>query len=100
MTVERSDEVFGTRPIMDDIWEGITSAELVLADVTGRNPNVMYEVGIAHTYGTPVCLVTQDVNDIPFDLRHFRFIVYSYTPRGCAELEKSLIGTVSALRGR
>jgi hypothetical protein len=43
LTVKRADEVFGTEPIIEDIWEGICESEIILADVTGRNPNVMYE---------------------------------------------------------
>ena len=50
-TIERADEVFGAQPIIEDIWQSINSATVVVADVTGRNPNVMYEIGMAHTVG-------------------------------------------------
>jgi len=47
-----------------------------LCDCTGRNPNVFYEAGIAHTLGREVILITQNEQDIPFDLRHRRYIRY------------------------
>ena len=99
-TVERADEIFGTQPIIDDIWESINSASLIIADVTGRNPNVMYEVGIAHAVGKPVVIITQDINDVPFDLKHYRCLIYEYTPRGCSSLEERLIGTIRFLKSK
>ena len=95
---KRADEIFGTDPIIDDIWEAINSAALIVADVTGRNPNVMYEIGMAHTVGKPVLIVTQAIEDVPFDLRHYRCITYDYTPRGCSELEQRLRATITFLK--
>jgi hypothetical protein len=94
-SVTRADEIYGTSPVIQDIWEAISSAELVVAEVTGRNPNVMYEIGMAHTIGTPVAILTQSIDDVPFDLRHHRCIVYAYTPLGCQELEERIAKTVT-----
>jgi hypothetical protein len=47
-------------------------SRVVICDCTGRNPNVFYEIGIAHTLGREVILITQNPEDIPFDLRHLR----------------------------
>lgn len=99
-TIERADEVFGTDPIIEDIWQSINSAAVITADVTGRNPNVMYEIGMAHTVGKPVIILTQTMNDVPFDLKHYRCVVYDYTPRGCAMLEERLLGTLRFLKGK
>lgn len=98
-SIERADDIFGTQPIIEDIWEAINAAAIILADVTGRNPNVMYEVGIAHTVGKPVVLITQAMDDVPFDLKHYRCITYDYTPRGCKELEAKITGTLRFARG-
>lgn len=98
-TVERADDIFGTQPIIEDIWEAINSSSIILADVSTRNPNVMYEIGMAHTIGKPVVIITQDIEDIPFDLKHYRCIVYEYTPRGCKELENKLAGTLRFSKG-
>ena len=99
-TIERADEIFGTEPIIEDIWQAINSSAVVLADVTDRNPNVMYEIGMAHTVGRPVVIMTQRIEDVPFDLRHYRCIVYEYTPRGCRSMEEKVSGTLRFLKGR
>jgi hypothetical protein len=97
-TIERVDEVYGTDPIIDDIWIGINSAAFVIADLTTRNGNVMYEVGLAHTVGKPVVMLTQAIDDVPFDLRHYRCILYEYTPKGMRALEEKLAKTLEPRR--
>jgi hypothetical protein len=99
-TIERADEIFGTGLIVEDIWQAIVTASVVIADVTGRNPNVMYEIGMAHTVGKPVVIMTQDLNDVPFDLRNYRCTIYAYTPRGCAKLEDDLFNILRFMRDR
>lgn len=97
-TVNRADEIFGTQPIIEDIWEEINSASIIIADVTGKNPNVMYEIGLAHTVGKPVIIVSQTIDDVPFDLRHYRCIIYDFTPRGCQQLEEKIISTLKFVK--
>lgn len=98
MTVQRADEIFSTEAIIEDVWVAINSCSLVVADVTGKNPNVMYEIGMAHTVGKPVVLITQSMSDVPFDLSHRRCITYEYSPHGCKQLESRLRDTVRTLR--
>lgn len=98
LTVSRADEIFSTDVVIEDVWKGIVTASFVVADVSGRNPNVMYEIGMAHTVGKPVLLLSQSADDLPFDLRHRRCIIYEYTPRGCQKLEESLVQTAKFLR--
>lgn len=87
---ERGDDVFGSNVIMDDITKSIQKANIILADLTGRNPNVFYEVGIAHTLNKTVLLLAQNIDDVPFDLRHRRVLTYEYSPRGCKRLENEI----------
>lgn len=87
---ERGDDVFGSSIIMDDIRNSIDRADIVVADLTGKNANVFYEVGICHTVDKPVLLMAQSIEDVPFDLRHRRVLLYEYSPRGCKKLEKAL----------
>lgn len=94
---ERGDDMFGSNPIMDDIRRSIERARLIIADLTGRNPNVFYEVGIAHTLSKDVLLLSQSMNDVPFDLRHLRVLVYEYSPKGCRQLEDRLAENVNAI---
>lgn len=75
----RADEIYGTRPIIEDIFKEIQGAAALVADVTGKNPNVNYELGIAHTFGRSVVIISQSIDDIPFDYRHIRAIIYDPT---------------------
>lgn len=97
MTVARADDFFTAESIMEEVWAAIYHSKFMLADCTGRNPNVFYEIGLAHTLGKPVVLITQDENDVPFDLRHRRYIKYAYTPRGMEAFENQLSATLSAI---
>lgn len=84
---KRADNIFGSSEIIDDIWELICNSNIIIADCTGRNPNVFYELGMAHTLGKKVIVITQNADDIPFDIRHIRYIKYKYTPRGMNQFE-------------
>lgn len=99
LRVQRSDDIYTTGAIIDDIWSGINRAKVIIADLTGRNPNVFYEIGICHTLGKQVVLLTQSIEDVPFDLRHLRVIVYEYTPRGMKYLEQQLAKVVRSVLG-
>ena len=81
---------------MGEILEQITKAELVLADVTGRNPNVFYELGITHSVvpSGHVLILTQDEGDVPFDIRQYRYLRYEVTEAGLAELQQGLEDTL------
>jgi hypothetical protein len=70
----RGDEVFLAKPFMEKVWDGICAARLVLADCTEKNPNVFYEIGMAHTVGKKVVLVTRSDKDIPSDIKHFDYV--------------------------
>jgi hypothetical protein len=73
---ERVDEQIFGEGILDRIFNQISKADVIVADMTGRNPNVFYEVGYAHALGKTVLLLTQSTDDIPFDLKHRQHIVY------------------------
>jgi hypothetical protein len=79
LKADRADsDIYGTGKIVEQIWKGITSARVLLAELTGRNANVLYELGLAHALHKPVVLVCSKSNeeDVPFDLRHVRVIYY------------------------
>ena len=96
----RADDINDNRPIMENIWKSINEARIIISDLTGKNPNVFYETGIAHTIGKEVVLITQSMADVPFDLRHLRCIVYEYVPRGMATFEQKLTNTVANILAR
>jgi hypothetical protein len=94
LTVRRADDFFTADAVVEDIWSAIASARLIIADCTDRNPNVFYEIGLAHAIGKPTVLLTQKSDDVPFDLRHLRYIAYQLTPRGMKEFETTFRKTV------
>lgn len=69
-------DIFATGKIMDQVWAGINAAKVLVAEMTSRNPNVFYELGIAHALKKPVVLVSSNEDDVPFDVRHIRVIYY------------------------
>jgi len=90
LSIKRADDFFSNESIIEDIWYAINSAKIIIADSTKKNPNVFYEIGIAHVIGKPVIFITGDKNDIPFDIGHIRHIEYEYTPRGMKKFEIKL----------
>lgn len=75
--VNRADDIQSQGNILRDIIEAIVKSDLIVADLTDSNPNVYYEVGIAHAIGKPVILVTQAIETLPFDLKPYRVVEYS-----------------------
>lgn len=87
--VRRADDLGTQRNIMRDVVQSLEHADLVVADLTGRNPNVMYEVALAHGLGRPTVLIAQSTSDIPFDLQNYRTILYD--PARAEELQAGLL---------
>ena len=86
----RVDEIYGPNKIVDDIFSTIMKSQLVISDLTGRNPNVLYETGLAHAQGRDVIGIVQNGNDVPFDLRQFRYITYLPNEEGLTKLQQDL----------
>jgi hypothetical protein len=88
----RADDFFGGGSIMESILEGIISSEYIIADLTSKNPNVFYELGIAHSSkdASKVIIISQSLDDIPFDLRHMRCILYENDSNGLRKLTNDL----------
>jgi hypothetical protein len=79
---ERIDEQIFAESILARIYNQIAKADLIVADMTRRNPNVFYEVGYAHALGKTAILLTQNSEDIPFDLKHYPHIIYGTSITG------------------
>jgi hypothetical protein len=74
---ERADNRFATGPFLDKIVAQIQRADVVIADCTGSNPNVLYELGIAHALNKKTILISQDPSaQYPSDIKHFEFVRY------------------------
>lgn len=74
---ERVDEQKYQEGILERIYRQIDAADIIIADMSGQNPNVFYEVGYAHAKDKICILLTSDAEDIPFDLKHRRHVVYN-----------------------
>lgn len=80
--VFRADDSFVSGPIVEGIRESIQMADLILCEMSDRNPNVFYELGLAHAIGKPAILVSNTEKDIPFDVQHIRSIIYDSSELG------------------
>lgn len=76
VTCERVDEQSFDETILQRVYDQIRKADAIVADMSGRNPNVFYEVGFAHAVRKRVILLTRVADDIPFDLKQHPHIVY------------------------
>jgi hypothetical protein len=94
LRAERADDFTG-HDVMEDVWKGLNEAQVVVADITGKNPNVFYELGIAHTLGKNIILVTQNLSEVPFDVNRYRII--EYEAGGYDKLKEQLMRFLSAL---
>src|ERR1700733_5221848 len=74
---QRADEIFTPGPFMRDVVLGILKSSIVLAELTGRNANVFYELGFCHALEKTAVLIAQSEADIPSDLRALKFITYN-----------------------
>lgn len=94
----RANEMNNTKSVIDDIIELIKKSHIIVSDVTGLNPNVLYELGISHSVKDKVILLTQDTNSLPFDFRHLRAIEYTNDIEGGFSLVKKLESVLSKIK--
>ena len=87
---KRADDIWANSKIIQDIVDLIFVAEIVVVDLTGKNSNVMYETGIAHTLGKHVVPITQSIEHVPFDLQPHRVLQYLPNQEGLTKLTSEL----------
>jgi hypothetical protein len=95
----RADDIWENPAVIQDVVSLIDRSRLVICDCTTRKPNVFYEIGIAHTLGRDVILIAQAEADIPFDLRHLRYVRYLNNEEGRAALATRLQERLAQLEG-
>ena len=86
----RADDIWEDTTIIQDIFTLIFRAQVVIVDFSGKNPNVMYETGIAHTLGKHVIPISQSLADVPFDMQHHRILKYLPNAEGLSKLSTDL----------
>lgn len=88
----RADDAFENGAIIAKIIRSIFSADVIVADISELNPNVLYEVGVAHTIADKTIIICEEGQDLPFNLNAYRVIFYKRTFEGGIELRKELEG--------
>lgn len=96
LELERADEIAKPGRITEQIVEAIRRADLIIADITGNNPNVMFELGFADALNKPIIVLNQRLSATPFDIKDWRAIAYSLEGLDAAEdrLTKALSVTL------
>ncbi|MEI5664227.1 hypothetical protein WBO78_04740 [Bosea sp. CCNWLW174] len=97
---QKADDIWEHSAVIQDIFSLIYRSFIVVCDFTGRNANVFYEAGIAHTLGKHVVPISQSDGDIPFDLRHHRQLSYLNNGEGLQELQRKLAERFRTLHGQ
>lgn len=97
---QRADDIWDHSVLIQDVFNLIFRAHIVVCDFTGKNPNVFYEAGIAHTLGKHVVPITQAAADIPFDLQHHRYLSYLNNAEGRTALRTGLAERIKTLAAK
>jgi hypothetical protein len=93
----RADDIWESDHVMGDVLGLIWRANIVVADLTGKNTNVFYETGLAHSLPRRTVLLTQDPSDVPFDLQSIRYLSYGLGTADRALLRKQLAERLTTL---
>lgn len=90
----RGDDVRVPGSVTKEIVTSLHTAELIIADLSGSNPNVFYELGVAHSAARPTIMITQDIETLPFDINSYRVHAYSASPDGLRILSERLSAAI------
>ena len=100
LTCKRADDFFQSSVIMNDIMRCISEAGIIIADFSGRSPNVFFEVGIAHALGKNVILIAQDLHDVPPKLQIVRCHIYKSDLSGAKEFPEIIRKAIVETKGK
>lgn len=95
----RADSLFTSGSVIEQICDQIQKSKVLLAELTGKNPNVFYEMGVAHALQKPVVFVSGNIDDVPFDVRHLRVVIYDVRePKWDEKLRKQITAYIKNAR--
>lgn len=97
LVFHRADKEAGPGEIITHVIEQLITSDIVIADLSGRNPNVFYELGVRHAVSGNTILITENLDDVPFDLRGLRTITYQYDPEHMVALKQSLESAIKQI---
>lgn len=87
----RVDQLKGHFNINRKIIEQLFSCDVVIAEITDKNPNVFYEMGVAHALDNKTIVIAQNAQELPFDIRNYRCIVYQQSVKGLQQLQAQIV---------
>ncbi len=91
----RVDELKGPFNIHRKIIQNIFLSEIMIADLTGWNPNVFYEMGVAHAIENKTIMISNEGENLPFDVNAFNCILYRQDKNGLEKLKTQLIDSIN-----
>lgn len=97
---QRVDNIWEHSTVIQDVFSLIWRSSIVVCDFSGRNPNVFYECGIAHTLGKQVVPIAQHQSDVPFDVQHHRYLKYFSNAEGLQQMQAELQKRLTTLASR
>jgi len=100
MSCQRADDIWIDDHVIQDVVTLLCKASVVICDLTGRNSNVFYEMGIAHVLAREVVMITQSAQDVPFDVAHIRHVRYLPNNEGRQQLAADVQRRLETLRAR
>lgn len=79
ISLTRGDTIYKDGLIINQVIDAIKQSDLIFGDITFNNPNVFYEIGVAHTFNKPtILLIKEEFKEVvPFNIRGFRYVIYS-----------------------
>lgn len=95
--VTRADKIAKPGSFVKDILDRLKNSYLVIANLTGMNPNVFYELGVRHTLSNRTIIITEDYSTIPSDLKEYRAIEYSADITGIEHFKSALTKTINEI---
>lgn len=93
--VLRSDLLNSTDKIDDTVVQQLEESELVVIDLTGFNPNVMFEFGIRYGLEKPFVVIAQDLSKLPLDVRNIRVLEYTVTAPNIDSIKEKLAAMIT-----
>jgi len=87
----RADQIYSKPQVMADIWKALKSSRIVIAELSDKNVNVFYELGLAHAMGKPVIIITRNEQEVPFDLKSLRYLFYDINNPSWGESLKKVL---------
>lgn len=76
LIARKTEGIYSTSPNINKIWDFVCSSDIILADLTSKDPNIMYQLGLAQAIQKPTILISENLEDVPFDLKNMSIILF------------------------